>query len=176
MNIQSILFPADFSKSSEAALHYASSLAKETGAKLHIVHIGDESTAYLAGYGGFAQVPDLPQQIEKQNRAALKETKPTVPDVDYESHYLSGIADREIVDFADREGVDLIVMGTHGRTGVSRLLMGSVAEGVLRRANCPVLTVKQPFKESEETSESTPADAQPGTQSPRSPQTKLSLH
>ena len=172
MNVQSILFPADFSKSSAAALQYASSLAKETGAKLHIVHVGDESTAYLAGYGGFAQVPDLP----KQNRAALAETKPTVPDVDYETHYLSGIADREIVDFADRENVDLIVMGTHGRTGMSRLLMGSVAEGVLRRANCPVLTVKQPFGDSGEASEGAPADAESGRQSPRGPQTKLSLH
>ena len=55
----------------------------------------------------------------------------------------------ELLQFAKREGVDLIVMGSHGRTGLSRLLMGSIAEGVVRRSECPVLVVKQPVVDEE---------------------------
>ena len=77
-------------------------------------------------------------------RQQLEQVKPTVPRVDYEHRYLEGGPVHEIVAFAEREHIDLIVMGSHGRTGLARLLMGSVAEGVARRAPCPVLIVKQP--------------------------------
>jgi len=65
-------------------------------------------------------------------------------DTYFEHHLLSGDPGSELVHFAERENIDLIVMGTHGRTGLTRLLMGSVAEAVVRRAPCPVLTLKQP--------------------------------
>ena len=73
----------------------------------------------------------------------------------YEHHYLSGVPETEILAFADREKVDLIVIGSHGRTGITRVLLGSVAEAVVRGAKCPVLTVKQPAeKVAEEKTES----------------------
>jgi len=147
MNAKKILFPTDFSESSDAALGYASSLAAETGAILYIVHVGNETTAYLAGYGGFGSVPDLADSVARENRKLLNQVKPTASKVNYQHHYLSGSPDHEILAFAEREHVDLIVLGSHGRTGLSRLLLGSVAEAVVRRANCPVITVKHPMNE-----------------------------
>jgi nucleotide-binding universal stress UspA family protein len=67
--------------------------------------------------------------------------------VAYEHYYFKGSPVNEIVEFAERENVDLIVMASHGRTGLSRLLMGSIAEGVMRKAPCPVLIVRQPATE-----------------------------
>jgi nucleotide-binding universal stress UspA family protein len=74
---------------------------------------------------------------------------PTVRRVQYQHHYLKGSPVAEITGFAEREQIDLIVMASHGRTGLWRLLMGSVAEGVLRRAHCPVLIIKQPSAQRE---------------------------
>ncbi len=170
MKLTSIMFPTDFSESSDSALGYASVLAAETGATLHIVHVADDSPAYFAGYGGFANVPDLPSVIEKEMRAKLEQVKPSQTGVKVQRHYLTGAPDSEIAAFADREKVDLIIMGTHGRTGVSRVLMGSVAEGVLRKAACPVLTVKSPI----ELEENEPEESKGRGYSP--PRTKFSLH
>lgn len=147
MNVKTILFPTDYSHSSDAALSYASSLAGNLGAMLYIVHVGNETPNYLAGYYGVEGVPDSAQHVERENRALLEKIKPTVPNVRFEHQYLSGSPDKEILAFADRENVDLIVLGSHGRTGITRLLLGSIAEAVVRRANCPVLTVKQPAGE-----------------------------
>ena len=70
--------------------------------------------------------------------------KPTLDNVEYEHQLLLGHPADAIVDFATEHHIDLVVMGTHGRTGVARLVMGSIAEAVVRRAECPVLTVKHP--------------------------------
>jgi nucleotide-binding universal stress UspA family protein len=153
MNVKQILFPTDFSASSDAAWNYASSLAAESGARLHILHVGNESTAYLAGYSGFGAGPDLAEQIARENRARLDQVKPTVARVEFQLQYLSGTAEHEILTYAKREHIDLIVIGSHGRTGLSRLLLGSVAEAVVRSAECPVLTVKHPIAEAAESEE-----------------------
>jgi len=146
MKLNAILLPTDFSKSSAAALDYASTLAAETGATLHLVHVADDSPAYLAGYGGYEYPADFPTKLKQEIESRLEEVEPSRAGVDMQRHYLTGTAVSEIVDFADREQIDLIVMGTHGRTGLSRILMGSIAEGVLRQADCPVLTIKQPIE------------------------------
>ncbi len=172
MKLNSIMFPTDFSESSDAALGYASVLAAETGATLHIVHVADDSAAYMAGYGGLAYVPEFPAELEKEMRGRLDEVKPSKPGVDVKRHYVTGNEVNEIVAFADREQVELIVMGTHGRTGVSRVLLGSVAEGVLRRAACPVLTVKSPMELDDE--DETTETSRPRSHSP--PRTRFSLH
>lgn len=144
MNVENILFPTDFSVSSDAALDYASSLAAESGATLHIVHASDITPIYYAGYGAFSYEPELGKEMVHENELRLQKVKPTVASVSYEHHTLRGDAATRILEFVEREKVDLIVMGSHGRTGLSRLLMGSVAEEVVRKAKCPVLTVKQP--------------------------------
>ena len=155
MNIQRILFPTDFSEDSSAALGYASSLASDTGALLYIVHVdelldvGIPSIPPIEG-GYFYEVP-WDERREVQER--LTKIVPTVANVVYEHRYLTGSPLTQILNFAEREHVDLIVMGSHGRTGFSRLIMGSVAEGVMRRATCPVLIVKQPAAVSDDVSE-----------------------
>jgi universal stress protein A len=149
-----ILCPIDFSEFSDAALAYASTLAYQAGAKLLLVYVDDRQFPYDAGFAGYVPPPDETEQLEKQ----LNETRPTIEKVECEHHLLFGHPPDAIVEFARTHEIDLIVMGTHGRTGVARLLMGSVAESVVRRAECPVLTLRQPsptLQESTETDQAT---------------------
>ncbi|QDT00248.1 universal stress protein [Adhaeretor mobilis] len=178
MNIIKILLPTDFSESSKAALGYASTLAAETGAKLIIAHVFNDTPIYLAGYAGMATMPDYSPEVERANRKLLEQVQPTKSNVQVEHRFLNGPPEKEIVGLADREQVDLIVMGTHGRTGLSRLLMGSIAEGVLRNAKCPVLTVKQPTpaEASEEGSKKSEAEQEQATHRGPGIESKLSLH
>jgi nucleotide-binding universal stress UspA family protein len=147
MNTQSILFPTDFSHYNDAALELASTLAAESGAVLHIVHVDDmrDLNAAMADSG---YPYTLPSEMEDRSdiMERLVQVVPPVAEVMYQHHYLKGMPIAEIVEFAKRENVDLIVMASHGRTGLARLLMGSIAEGILRKAPCPVLVVKQPAR------------------------------
>lgn len=143
MKMRKILFPTDFSPSSEAALEVASALANDSGAALLIVHVEEAIPSYGVGDMYFGTVePDTKALWGLLNRVA-----PTRPGVFCERQLLRGDAATSIVQFAEDEECDLIVMGTHGRSGLGRLLMGSVAEAVVRRAKCPVLTVKKPLRE-----------------------------
>jgi len=150
MNLQSILFPTDFSHYNDAALEFASTLAAEANAVLHVVHVDDmrDLNAAMAD-SGYPYV--LPSEIEDRSEIMerLVHVVPSVAKVRYQHHYLKGTPVAEITGFAERENIDLIVMASHGRTGLWRLLMGSVAEGVMRKAHCPVLIIKQPSAECE---------------------------
>jgi universal stress protein A len=145
MILHNILFPTDFSELNTAALNYASRLAAESGAKLFIVHV-DEQSALNASMGeaGYLYTSQWDSDVRKTMRDQLSRIKPTAAGVTFEHRCVDGAPVDELLRFAKRENVDLIVMGSHGRTGLPRLLMGSVAEGVTRRAECPVLIVKQP--------------------------------
>jgi nucleotide-binding universal stress UspA family protein len=140
MNIQRILFPTDFSSASDAALEQATALARDSNATLLIVHVEEPALAYSAGemYYGVLD-PD-----HAELREMLHAVAPTDPEVTYEHHLVSGDPAEAIVHLAEVEHVDLVVMSTHGRSGLRRLLMGSVAEKVVRRAPCPVFTLRQP--------------------------------
>jgi nucleotide-binding universal stress UspA family protein len=140
MNAKRILCPVDFSEHSDAALGYASTLAQESDAVLFLIHVDDSQVPYDAGFAGYVPPPNEAEVLEEQ----LHEKRPTREGVPCEHHLLFGHPAEAIVEFARTHDIDLIVMGTHGRTGVARLIMGSVAEAVVRRAECPVLTVKQP--------------------------------
>jgi nucleotide-binding universal stress UspA family protein len=137
MKVPKILYPTDFSTMGQAALEMATSLARDRSAKLLIVHVEEPLMTYAGEfyYG-----------IEAPNEAAvhkmLAEVQPTDPAVGYEHRLLLGTPAKAIVDLAAKEHVDMIVMPTHGRTGLVRMLMGSVAEEVVRKAKCPVVTVK----------------------------------
>ena len=150
MKLNAILCPIDFSPSSAAALKYASSLAAESHSLLYILHVEDGLVGFMPGLGGYGYVPELEDSHTKEQRERLQSITPTKSGVSFQHRYLTGDPEKEIIDFADREDVDLIVMGSHGRTGLSRVLMGSIAEGVVRRAQCPVLTVKQPMHRQEQ--------------------------
>lgn len=143
MKANTILFPTDFSTCASAAIEMATSLARDTGAKLLIVHAEEPAMSD----GGWERYYGSTEPTSEQIRELLKSIRPADPNVDYEHRLLViGEPADAIVELAENEDVDLIVMGTHGRSGFSRLLMGSVAEAVVRRAPCPVLTFKQPEK------------------------------
>ena len=139
MNIKNILCPVDFSSCSDAALAYASSLAQDSEAKLHIVFAYEEPFAYTDGFGGFVPPADLDQEQEN-----LQTIKPSIEGVPFCREFIVGTPTDSLLNYAKEHDIDLIVMGTHGRTGLMRLLMGSVAEAVVRRAPCPVVTIRQP--------------------------------
>jgi nucleotide-binding universal stress UspA family protein len=143
MQAKKILFPTDFSHCSDAALPVATSLARDTGARLLIAHVEEPPMAY----GGGEMYYGMPDPVTEDLRAMLLKVVPTDPQVAYEHHLIVGDPAVAIADLAKSDGVDLIVMGTHGRTGLRRLLMGSVAEAIVRRAPCPVFVLKEPHEE-----------------------------
>src|SRR5688572_14943793 len=150
MNLKNILFPTDLSAHSNLALAYASALTAESGATLHILHVDDlqDLSSEMTELGYVYPAPwDHSDRV--QVREELSEITPTVPHLPFKHHYLRGKPAREIIAFAKSNGVDFIVMASHGRTGLARLVMGSVAEEVTRKAPCPVLIVKHPAVEHE---------------------------
>lgn len=140
MDTKRILCPVDFSSASDAALDLASKLARETGAKLFIIHIEDSAAVVSPGLFG-----NLPPTTNIEDHRLAK-TLPTATEVSFEHDLLFGDPADEIVEFANKKDIDLIVMGSHGRTGLLRMLMGSVAEGVIRNAPVPVLSLKPDSK------------------------------
>jgi universal stress protein A len=147
MNVKRILFPTDFSDCNHSALEYASALAAEADAFLYIVHV-DELHELNGAMGevGHLTVSAVAQEGRPEVRRRLEQVLPTTPVVSFAHYYLTGSVPAEILRFAEAEKIDLIVMASHGRSGLSRLLMGSVAESVMRKAPCPVLFIRQPAK------------------------------
>jgi nucleotide-binding universal stress UspA family protein len=142
--VRKILFPTDFSACSDAALDALVALASQMKASItaaHVVHVPEQFGPYEAWVYDRLEVE---QAIVKETRAHLESyVKEKIPSsIPADGQVLTGPPDLEITALAKNGGYDLIVMGTHGRGGVSHLLMGSVAEKVMRRAPCPVLTVR----------------------------------
>jgi nucleotide-binding universal stress UspA family protein len=138
--IRTILHPTDFSNYSDQAFRLACSLARDYGARLVVLHIAEPPMA-VGGEGMLI----IPQEFDLEViRARLQQLRPADPKIAVEHRMVQGDAATEILCLATKMKCDLIVMGTHGRTGLGRLLMGSVAELVVRKASCPVLTVKTP--------------------------------
>ena len=136
MMTQRILCPVDFSPASREALATASTLARQTGATLYIVHVERSPLAFSPGMSG-----NFPNPADPESHL-LWQTAPTSADVRFEHALLLGDPPTEILRYAADHDVQLIVMGTEGRSGISRLVMGSVAEAVSRRAETPVMMVK----------------------------------
>ncbi len=145
--IRTILHPTDFSERSANAFEVACSLARDSGARLIVLHVLERP---VIAYTGVAMAPPAPGPSEEERKALLKRLKqvqPQAPAVAVEHRLEQGDPTIGILQVAQETGCDLIVIGTHGRTGLGRLLLGSVAEQVLRKAPCPVLTVKTPLPE-----------------------------
>jgi nucleotide-binding universal stress UspA family protein len=141
--LKTILHPTDFSDCSRAAFLLACGLARQYGTRLVLVHVTALPDLPYRGYGlpgSPLQVGDYLADVRKQ----LDELQPPDPSVPVERRLVEGDPATEIVRAADDSGADLIVMGTHGQTGLGHLLMGSVAGQVVRKATCPVLTLKMP--------------------------------
>jgi len=147
--IKNILVATDFSEASDAALAYGRTLASHFGAALQVVHVVENIVLRNVTADGFVGVlPEVQLEVEAEARKQLDEElsgggEPRTSGLVLTSNVLADA----IVSQAAATGVDLIVIGTHGRKGVSRLLLGSVAERVVRAAPCPVLTVHHPERE-----------------------------
>jgi len=141
--IKTILHPTDFSEHSGYAFQVACAFARDYGGRLVVVHVMS-----LPMYASPELGPVLPEPalLEDELRERLLALRPTDPAVAVDHCLLKGDAAAEIIRLAQEDKSDLIVMGIHGRTGLGRLLMGSVSEAVLRHASCPVLTLKMPFR------------------------------
>lgn len=142
--IQTILHPTDFSDRCAEAFRAACSLAKDHSARVIVVHVPEPRQVSSLG---MAPDPPLPAGYRGAWESQLSLIRPTEPGVQVEYRVEEGEPATGIVSAAQATKSDLIVMGTHGRTGLERLLMGSIAENVLRTAPCPVVTVKTPDAE-----------------------------
>lgn len=144
--IDRILHPTDFSSASAHAFALACSLARDYGATLVVCHVAPPPAAAVVEGMMVAVPPD--EEQEARNR--LARIHPSDPMVNVAYRLERGDAVRDIVRVAGEEHADLIVMGTHGRGGLTRVLMGSVAEGVMRKAPCPVITIRPAHAETAE--------------------------
>jgi len=150
IRIKNVLVATDFSEPSEAALNYGRELARSFDATLHVLHVADSIYMQYGGEAYSGVVPDLQDEVEK---AARKQLDTLLDDEDRtvlraKPVIMTATAKAAaIVEYAGKNAIDLIVMGTHGRGAISHLLMGSVAERVVRTAGCPVLTVHHPEHE-----------------------------
>lgn len=146
MKVERILFPTDFSEGSSHALHYAVDLARHYNARLYILHV-----IYDIGKAFELHVPHVSSDefhkemnewaVKQMDSTCVEETR-NLPDV--EKSVLNGIPYDEIIKFAAKEKIDMIVIGTYGRSALERFIFGSTAERVVRRAPCAVLTVRPP--------------------------------
>jgi nucleotide-binding universal stress UspA family protein len=144
--LRCILFAADFSESSKGAFRVACSLADETKTRVFVLHVVEQVHAVeqQVAFGELGMPVVFPVESparEDELKERLRECYAPDRPVDIEYRVTYGLIPEEILRTADEVGSDLIAMGTHGRTGLLRLLAGSVAEAVLRRARCPVLAL-----------------------------------
>jgi nucleotide-binding universal stress UspA family protein len=150
IDLHRILVPTDFSKSSHNALTYGAEFAARFDAELHLLHVVQDLALFVPEAIMLAppMVPPIEQFVDAA-RAALDRAvqELAVPNVRIIPQVAEGAPFEEIIRFAREKDIDLIVMGTHGHTGLAHLLLGSVAERVVRRAPCPVLTVRHPEHE-----------------------------
>lgn len=132
--VRKILYPTDFSSYSNQAYFHAVALAETHNAALTVLYV-------YTGPGDSKRSPDADRRHWKSQ---LEQIRPANPDIAVEHVLIEGDPGVEIARYAAEAGMDLVVMGTHGRTGVERMLMGSVAEQTLRAAPCSVLVIKLP--------------------------------
>lgn len=148
IRLKTILVPTDFSECSDAAIRYGAALAEAFGASLQLLSVvHDPYSRPWAAEGFAAPIADLMADWEAEARRRLAECIP--PGAESRTTLVTavGAPQAEIVRYAAEHDVDLIVLGTHGRGPIGHLLLGSVAERVVRSAPCPVLTVRHPQHE-----------------------------
>lgn len=146
MEIKTILFPTDFSEGSAHALKYAVDMSKKYGAKLHIIHVVYDIAKASGWYVPHVSVDQMYKEIEAGAKKELERfgVKELEGIKDLERSVITGVPHEEIVTFANKNKIDLIIIATHGRKGIDRLLFGSTASQIVRFAPCPVLTVRLP--------------------------------
>ncbi len=143
-----ILCPVDFSEFTEEIVRYADDIAKKYGAELHVLHV-IPNLNYFTPYESFltpenlvAIEKNIQSEVDRDFAKVLKHVDPDIKKV-----VRTGVAFVEIIDYVKSEGIDLIVMGTHGRSAIEHILIGNVAEKVVRKSPCPVMTIRPKGKE-----------------------------
>ena len=146
LNVKKILYPTDFSKHSLAALPYAKDLTEKFSAELHCLHVVDEAFQYwMAGSDNAVPIVVSDDELMEAARRQMdqfvqkhwKEPEPSIT-----TSLQIGRPFLEIIHYAKENQIDLIIIATHGRGALASMLLGSVAEKVVRKAPCPVLTVR----------------------------------
>jgi nucleotide-binding universal stress UspA family protein len=145
--LKRILVPHDFSETSVASVTYAVALARSFGAELAFLYVGDRTRADLEGEIPMGSDGRVTEAVRQRLMKVLTPADQVALNPQF--YVRAGTPAAEVVNFARENDIDLIVMGTHGRGFVGHMLMGSVAETVVRTAPCPVLTVRTPGQASQ---------------------------
>lgn len=150
INIKKVLIPTDFSEFGEQALIYGCEFAKRFDAELHLLNVVQDAVAMFPEPNMMGtSMNDLVADMQHLAKKQLEEMPnlPGIEELKIVREVRVGPAFLEIIRYANKAEIDLIVIGTHGRTGIKHMLLGSVAEKVVRKAPCPVLTVSHPERE-----------------------------
>lgn len=146
MPIRRILFPTDFSESADHAWMFALQFAQDFGAEVHVLHVVAPPPRLTEAYSMNFDPAKFAAVVTAEAETSLDRLVEGAKDrhLTFHREVRIGVDFHEIIDYARKHEIDLIVMATHGRTGLAHALVGSVAEKVVRKASCPVLTVKHP--------------------------------
>ena len=140
--VKNVLFATDFSATSEAAFPYAAAICRRFGATLHAAHVlSDASLLMMTGGVDYVSMSTIYEDAHTEARVKLDQICARVEGIEYHNYVRHGQVWKNLAGIIDENQIDLIVVGTHGRSGLGKLLLGSVAEDILRHASCPVLTV-----------------------------------
>lgn len=148
ISLKKILVPTDFSACSDAAVRYARALCEAFDAELHLLHVVQDP--YTQPWAAEAFPTPLGEMLEQWQQQARDRLATLLPDEETARSRMAtvvGSPSLEIVRYAEEQQIDLIVIGTHGRGPIGHMLLGSVAEKIVRKSPCPVLTVRQPQHE-----------------------------
>ncbi len=142
VSAKNVLFATDFSDTSEAALPYATAICRRFGATLHTAHVlSDASLMLMTGGVDYVSMGTIYEDAQTEAKEKLEQLSARFEGIPHRSYVRHGQVWNKLAAIIEENAVDLIVVGTHGRTGLGKLLLGSVAEDILRHATCPVLTV-----------------------------------
>jgi nucleotide-binding universal stress UspA family protein len=147
MEIKKILFTTDFSEGTPHALSYALDMTAKYGAKLHVLHVVHNSFIYPGLHIPHGSFDIVKQEMEEAAKKALRKVCASISEgcKDLESVVAHGVPYEEILKYAKHNDIDMIVVGTHGRKGLDRAILGSTAERVVRNSHCPVFVVRMPM-------------------------------
>lgn len=144
VQVQKILFPIDFSESTEKYIPWVKTLVKQFDATLYLTSVTPDMSNFATFYAPHASIKGFQKEVQTGAEKKMKEFIALhfrdVPKI--ETRVLTGRPADRVIELAKQEKIDLIIMGTHGRTGLERTIFGSVADKVVKNAPCPVLTIR----------------------------------